>query len=246
MPPAVHPSTWAARLALSLAPALDAVRLIPGLEALLLGSWVWVRGPALPESHEALMARIPWFNRFEVRESNWLFEQGHALPGGRLPEGSWRPLPEWLVPVAPAAALPGDLRSRAVLEMQRSSQEQPPALLQIPLGVWHDYAVSAPSVRLARLVYVQDEISGSVLVRGTPLPPLTGKRYYLHGPAAIPCGFTPSPLLQPPTLVTWLGLKEDELALFDEEGTYARISGDQWRLADRSVIRLNGRTTAQA
>jgi hypothetical protein len=241
-PPApVAPSatSWVARLAVPLAATLDPLRLLPGLEGRLTGAWIWVKGGPLTDAQQALYATVPWHNRFSSAAEGWLFESDQALPWGKLPEGPWRPLAELLVPLAPPSSFPGELRNRALLEIQRSDLATPAALLMLPAADWYEYAHSAPALRLERLSFVLNEAQGQVLVCGEPLPPLPGRRYYFHGPAAIPCGHAPFPALQPSTLASWLRLAEGETALFDEDGTYARISADLWQPASRSAIRAN-------
>lgn len=237
--PAHDDSPWVARLATSLAASLDPLRLFPGLEGRLAGTWIWVKGGPLSEAQQARMASVPWYNRFTPDCDGWLLESGKALPWGRIPEGPWRPLAELLVPLAPPASFPGELRNRALLEMLRSDDASPAALLMVPVQEWHDYAQQASGLRLERLSFVLNEAHGLALIRGEPLPALQGRRYYLHGPAAIPCGYAPYPALQPATLSSWLELKEGETALFDEDGTYARIGADLWRHAGRSTVREN-------
>lgn len=234
---------WVARLAVPLATALDPLRQLSSLEGRLTGTWIWVKGGPLTESQQALCAAVPWHNRFTSATDGWLFEADQSLPWGKLPEGPWRPLAELLVPLAPPASFPGELRNRALLEIQRSAapaaHATPATLLMLPAADWYAYAHTAPALRLERLSFVLNEAQGQVLVLGEPLPPLPGRRYYFHGPAAIPCGHAPFPALQPATLATWLRLAEGETALFDEDGTYARISADHWRPASRSTVRVN-------
>lgn len=239
--PATTPSgiAWAARLPNALARELDPMRRLSGWEGLEVGDILWVRGGALDDEQKKLATRIPWEARYELREGQWLFELGRALPTQTLPSGTWRPLAEVLRPAAPTAALSGILEGRVVFELQRTATEHPATLLQVALTDWYDYAIAAPAIRLAPLQMLVNEALHLALLRGAPLPPLSGRRYYEEGRIASPLGYEPWPKVSPATLATLLGLREDETALLDEDGTYAILKHGAWRPVDRSMVRNN-------
>jgi len=230
---------WAARLPLALAQELDPVRRVGGWEGWVVGDTVWVRGGALSDEQQVWRSRIPWEAQYELREGNWLFEKGRSLPTQPLPPGPWRPLAEILTPVAPTAALAGELRGRVVFELLPSATEQPATLLQAPLPVWGHYALSAPMIRLAPLQFVVNEAQNVALICGTPLPPLSGRRFYQVGRIIMPLGYAPFPRMSAATLAILLELEEDETALLDEAGTYAIVKRSAWRPVDRSIVRSN-------
>jgi hypothetical protein len=203
------------------------------------GSTLWVRGGAKDDEQKKLAGRIPWEAQYELREGHWLFESERALPSQTMPSGTWRPLAEVLKPVTPTAALSGTLEGRVVFELQRTAVEHTATLLQLPLPVWYHYAISAPAVRLAPLQFMLNKAQDLALIRGVPLPPLSGRRYYEEGRIATPVGYEPCPKVSPAALAALLGLREDETALVDEAGTYAILKRDAWRPVDRSVVRNN-------
>jgi hypothetical protein len=230
---------WAARLNVGLIPALDRLRLTPGLEACVMGSWCWVRGADATSAAACTQAGVPWFNFYETASDGLLFEPGRTLPSAALPTANWEALASFLAPEAPAAAWPGLLRDRALFELRRASRAQAAEYLCLTTSVWHDFATSAPAIRLHPLKFVLNESKGLTLVGGRPLPSLPGQHCYARDGLIMPCGWEPGVDLQPATLAAWLRLGAGEMALLDENGTFSRIPATAWSGADRSVVRLN-------
>lgn len=230
---------WAARLDAGLITALDRLRLTPGLEACVVGTWCWVKGDNAISAAACTQAGVPWFNFYEAAPDGLLFEPGRTLPSAALPAGNWEALARFLAPEAPAAALPGHLRDRALFELRRASRPQAAEYLCLTTGAWHDFATAAPAVRLHPLKFVLNEPKGLALICGRPLPSLPGQHYYALDGLIMPCGWEPGVALQPATLAAWLRLEAGEMALLEENGTFSRIPAAAWSGADRSVVRLN-------
>ncbi|HTL31394.1 MAG TPA: hypothetical protein VL282_19325 [Tepidisphaeraceae bacterium] len=216
--------------------AVASLRLRDGILACRAGGRIWLRGEQLDDDLEQALHRLAPLGRYELKSNNALVPAGNLLPFGQLPDGPWIPLSELLqVPRTPAA-LPARAPAPVALRIVRSTSERPASLLQTSVQEWSRYARSAPLVRLWPLQFAAS--AQHVLIRGTPLPPLPGLRYYESQGVAVPCGFGWSPAADVATLRRVLGLDHDDLALFDERGNWQRISALQFVQARRSAVRL--------
>jgi hypothetical protein len=81
-----------------------------------------------------------------------------------------------------------------------------------------------------------------VVVRGMPLPPIAGRRYFEREGIAVPCGFRIEPAIDPPILHAILRTAPADLVIFAEDGTYQRVNAADFVAATRSAARA----TAQA
>ena len=147
---------------------------------------------------------------------------------------------------------------RVRLTLERTMQEQDPALLITDEASFRDWASSAPEVRLqgsrfavSRSKYREPDDRSvpvpRVAVQGQPLPPLMGERYWLAGIIAIPLGFTWVPHVDVKTLETVLsrGLEESShrILIWRLDGNVIEeIVSSDWV----AVTRANVRATAAA
>jgi hypothetical protein len=186
---------------------------------------------------------LPARARYELLPPNQLRLIGERVPSARLPEVIWQPLNRWIQPGVTTSALPGDIPSGVPLRLVRCSREQAPELLLTSTEIFLSYTQQAPRVRLERLQFAADERS-RVLVRGTPLPPLPGQRYVLHGSVAVPVGFGWEPAISVEALARVFGISGDALVLWDEAGTYSRLHEEQFIPVTRSAVRATVKALA--
>ncbi|MFO0905074.1 MAG: hypothetical protein U0939_18860 [Pirellulales bacterium] len=215
----------------------------PGVETLDAPDGLWVRGDATDE--EELRRLIPGEPVFRLDEALRLWPLGGRVPQGRSPAGDWRPLRSLFqleLPLAAQgshdtlAALP-----RAVpLRLVRSGAERPAELLIVESGAWYEYAETAPQWRLERLAMAARR-DGRVALWGVPLPPLPGRRYWLHDGLATPCGWHWDPPFSTRVLRSRLSLAADELALVESSGCEV-IPAQAWVRATRSAVRATRET----
>jgi hypothetical protein len=158
-----------------------------------------------------------------------------------LPELRWQPLNAWLHVELPVAAFPAQEPRTVSLRLVRSTEEREPELLLTSLEEFQRFAIQAAQVRLDRLQFAA-HLSGNVLVRGMPLPPLPGQRFVLHGGVAVPAGLAWQPAVNDQVLARCFGVSGDALVLWNEDGRITRLHGEQFVGATRSAVR----TTAQA
>jgi len=198
---------------------------------------LWLRGPQLDESLDRQLRLIPGGRRFAVVDEGQLVAEGNLVPLGRVPEGPWALLSEWLEVSLPAANIPGAITRAAVsLTLVPAALEREPALLETTLAQLMEYVATAPQWRIERWTFAATQ-DGSAIVRGTPLPPLPGTQWVLDQGIAAPAGLTWSPPVDADVVRQLLGLVDGEIALLRADGTCDRIVADHWVRASRSALR---------
>ena len=227
---------WVIRLAREDAGSLAGLRLLPRLEVAEAGTSLWLCGPPGDESLDLKIAALPAEERFELIGTKQLRLLNHRVPSGTLPTMSWQPLSDWLQVELPSPGLPGNQPSGISLRLLRSSIEHEPEILLTTLAEFEEFSTHAAQVRLDRLQFAADD-QGRVLVRGTPLPPLPGKRFVLHGGVAVLAGFHWSPPVSVDVLCRRLGASNEALVLWHDDGTLTRFHAEQFVDATRSGVR---------
>jgi hypothetical protein len=228
---------WAVLLPRESAQALARLRGNPALGVCESAEGLWLRGPRLEETLDKQLRLIPGGRRFAVVDGGQLIAEGNLVPLGRVPEGPWALLSEWLEISLPAAQTVVQMPGEAVaLTLVPAAAEREPALLETTLEQLANYASTAPQWRIDRWTFAAAK-GDCVLVRGTPLPPIPGTQWVLDQSIATPAGLTWSPPVDVAVLQQLLGLAQGEIALLRADGTCDRIAGDHWVRASRSAIR---------
>jgi hypothetical protein len=228
---------WAVRLPRESAHAAAALRLRSGVLAAGVDDAVWLRGDRLANGLELELRKLPGGERFDLAPDGTLTPRGARIPTGTLPAGAtWQPLATFVTVTPQPAALAGQLSRRAALRLVRANVEQPASVLETTLPEWTNYATAAPLVRLRPLRFAA-AADGRVVVRGAPLPPLSGRRYVEHEGVAVPAGFVLEPALDATSIRALLGIDADALALFDEDGRWERADANDFVRASRSGAR---------
>jgi len=76
-----------------------------------------------------------------------------------------------------------------------------------------------------------------VIIRGTPLPPIAGRRYFERDGIALPCGFELQPAVDATVLQALLQTSAADLVIFDEDGSCQRVNAEDFVAASRSAVR---------
>jgi hypothetical protein len=226
---------WAICIGVQDVSALAPLRLMSGVEIAVAGAEIWLRGKALEDTIAARLSALPARGRFEWIGSDQLRRLDRRIPSERLPAASWHPLSEWLRVELPVAALPGFLPATIPLRLVRSVDERDPDLLLTTLEAFHRFVLEAASVRLERLRFAASD-DGPVLVHGTPLPPLPGKRFVLHQSIAVPAGFTWRPAVSAEVAARRLVVSGAALVLWNEDDTVTRLHAEQLIPVTRSGV----------
>ena len=221
-------------------PLATRLRLRPDVEVLVTSDAVWIRGPSLDDELCLVLRALPSIARYAVGERSLLFEEGHRVPNGPLPDGDWRPLAAFFALDAPPPLLPAVSERLVSLALVRTTVGRPTRLLLCELDVWVDYAVTAPEIRLDGLVFAASD-DRRVLVRSTggivPTPPIPGRHHVEEQDIAWPAGFSFSPAVGAAVIRRRLGIPERDLALFDEDGSYELVPACDFVRASRAAAR---------
>jgi hypothetical protein len=230
---------WAVSVRAADSGSVAKLRLEPGIEALETADTLWLRGTASDERIDLLLRQLPDAARFDVLADGQLRPEGKRLPHGRMPPGPWislQTLAKFELPVATLAALPAE---RMPFSCVRSATTEEANVLLTNIKVWQAFGSGAPQVRLQKLMFAVAS-DGRVIVRGMPLPPIAGERYYEHAGIALACGWGWPHWLDHGTVRAALDIDAEDLALFSPGGTWESIPGDQFVRATRSAIRMSG------
>lgn len=235
---------WVIRLATEDSSALASLRLVAGIEVAEVEPELWLRGQPADEALAAKLSALPARARYELLATNQLRQVGHRVPSARLPDLRWQPLNTWLRVGMPVAALPAREPSPISLELVRSGNEREPELLLTTLESFQHFATQAAQVRLDRLQFAATT-DGRILVRGTPLPPLPGRRFVLHQGMAVPAGFAWQPAVSAEVVARRFGATGDSLVLWNEDGTITPLHSEQFVPATRSAVRATVQAVAE-
>ena len=227
--------TWAVRLPQTQLGALGSLRqeLIDVLPA---GDDLWLSGRQLEDALRLRLRAISQAEGFDVWRDEQLCPWGRRVPVGRLPQGSWQRLSDWLTITAPQAAWPGQLTTRVPLQLVRSSVTEDASLLSTTLDDWAAYALSAAEVRLARWSFAVSA-NGRVLVQGQPLPSIAGERFSVSSGIALPLGWEWSPRVSSEVVRPLFGLGPDDLCVVSADGQWECVRATDFVHATRVAIR---------
>lgn len=228
---------WAIRVKRQGIEGLSSLRRLPGIEVLDLGSDVWLRGKEPDEVLWRHLLGLPHAELFTLLDDGQLIPHGCRVPQGRLPEGTWQALSRWLGVKLEPAALAGRLTDVVALRLVPSTIEHPAAVLVTSSEAWTTFAQEAPQVRLSCLRFARGT-SSDVVIRGTPLPPLPGRRYCESDGIAIEAGWAWSPSVEAKVLSRLFKLSANALVLLHADGTWDHLRADDFVAASRSAARL--------
>ena len=229
-----HP--WAIYIAKEDSATLTMLRLTNGIEVAEAGDQIWLRGKGGNETLEPKLAVLPALERFELLDRNKLRRIDQRVPSRQLPQLAWKPINAWSEVRFPLAAFPADLPSKVSLQLVRSFDEHEPALLLSSIADFASFSASAAAIRLNPLRCAANA-SGEVLIRGNPLPPLSGRRFVLHGRVAISTGFTWQPAVSVELLERAFNVSGDAMILWHEDGAITRLHAEQFISVTRSAVR---------
>lgn len=229
---------WAVRLPLDRADVAAGLRTWPGVLACETDAALWLRGSHLTDELTLELRKLPGAERYTLLDDDAVVPVGARTPSGKLPETGWQQLAAWVAPAPQPAAFSGQLDRRVAMRLVRVGREERASVLVTRVSAWAEYAQSAPMVRLSPLRFAV-AADGRALVRGVPSPSIAGARYVEAEGIAIPCGFRPSPPIDPSVLRMRLRISPTDLALFNEDGSWERIDANNFVAATRSSARAS-------
>jgi hypothetical protein len=224
--------------------SLAALRLGSGIEVGEHGHQLWLRGRHCDEILERKLSALPASGRYEWLSPTQIRMLNQRIPAGVLPDLQWQSLDGWLRVEIPASALPANPPATIALRLVRSASERDPELLLTTVEDLARFVASAAQVRLAGLQFAV-EADGDVLVRGSPLPPLPGQRFVLHGGVAVPAGFAWEPAVDANVLTRRFGVSGDALVVWNGDGSITRLHSEQFVPLTRSALRVTQQALAE-
>lgn len=198
---------------------------------------IWLRAANLTVEQWEYCRRLPGADRYEVLPDRQLLPAGALVPRGFLPGGPWEALAVRLKLELPPAESAFAVPPRAALRLVRSSEPRAASWLLTTMREWGAYVETAPQVRLDRWTFAVDA-TGSVVVRGAPLPPLPGVQCVEQAGIGVPSGWTWSPAVDAAVVRAVLRLDEGNCALWLSDGAWQKIEAGDWVRATRSAVRL--------
>ena len=192
-----------------------------GVRAAIVGDMLWARGEGLNAELHWLLAPIADGPVFQLATDGRLTPFGASVPTERLPVVDWKPLNEILQPVLPSPRMAAIQIPRVPLVLERTTVEQEAVLLLTDWSVFRDWALTAPEVRLRHCRFAvrrglsepSSDVKSSlcrVVIKGQPLPPLIGERFWLAGSVGTPLGFQWTPAVDIKTVESVLTRRHAE------------------------------------
>jgi hypothetical protein len=220
---------WAICVAKEDAAALADLRLLRGIEVAEAADQTWLRGPSGDDALSTLLAALPAIGRYEwYPQKKRLRRLNERLSATPLPELFWQPLQQWSPVDAPASALPGHRPDPVMPTLVRSEREQEASVIVTSLAELESFVRNAAQVRMDRLQFAA-AADGQVIIRGSPLPPVTGRRYVLHeGSVAVPAGYGWTPDVSAKVLKTLFNVSATALVIWNDDGTITSLPEEQF------------------
>lgn len=201
---------------------------------------LWLRGFLATSSFpRPVLCRLPAADCFLLDSEGRLTPLGARLPTARLPETSWFPLCDWLIPTLESPAYPPERPApQARLQLvPNPGRPSPPNLLRASLDSWLRFCEVAPTIRLKPLRFAASA-RREVLVLGSPIPAIPGSAFHLDGQIALPCGWMTLPGATSEALARRFRLPPASFALLRPDGLSLILSMEHFVQASRSAARL--------
>jgi hypothetical protein len=265
-PAAIESRPWAIRFSAGDAEALAALRLQPGISVHEINKVIWARGDGLDDAIDRALRKLPgerfWVVELESFNAHSspsalfapnafsspsprlrrerLIRPAERIPCGYMPSGTWTPISHWMSPALQPSALPGTTAAKIALRWEVSSKLKEPSALIASAATLRNWTIRATEIRLRPLRFAllaDSQSNARAIVHGHPLPPIPGTRLVESDGIAWPAGLAPNPAVDPPVLRELLQLRDGDIAVFNQDGTYAWIAAESFVPLSRSAVR---------
>lgn len=236
-------ATWAVRFpphefkeAIRLWPYLD-VEVCDGSDGA--NGEVWFRGTPQGDELDLVLRSFLNGKRFRVEPDGQLTSPHQRVPHGRLPEGPWVSLRQWMHLELTSPAFSAQSERTIPWRLTHDDEEPGDAhALITTMPLLRHYASRAPLVRLRPLQFAMDS-SGRVVLWGTPLPAIPGTRLMVRDGIGVPCGRTWMPQIPSKAMCHVLGIATGDLAILHEQGTWDHIQQEHFVAVTRESVRAS-------
>lgn len=242
---------WATLIPKTSAPCLVSLKRFAGVRVAEVDTQIWIIGEATSQADrieiDACLKQISGAVRFDRLPDDQLIQSGSTLPSARLPdigELHWSLLKEWITFRLPPASLVGAISDTPAIEFVRRSsphanESQEPSVLICHIDGFVTWADQASKHRIRRLSFACNQ-TGTVIVRGTPLPSIRGINFIEHDQIAVESGHSWSPAVSLETLKEILNVDESQLLLCQAGQPIQAIQRNDFVAATRAGIRATG------
>jgi len=234
------PLHWVAMLHLRDLASANFLRHLPGAQIAEHRDEIWLRGAMEDGRPPVALSRLPLREIYWWVEDRALAPLDSKVPVRKFPAGLvWKSLSESFQPQVETRSLPAELElDLPRIRLIRGGPMTEPNLVKLPFASLAKWAIAAAEIRLQPLTFACSE-DGEALVRGLPLPPVQGARYFEADGVAAPAGWQWDPPIPAKALAGALQLWPNDLALLDAEGTIERIPASHFVPLTRAAIRLS-------
>lgn len=229
---------WVIQFAPDQGEAVAAFRHASSARILVEGAQIWIRGEGEQIDREARRKMAADARHFQLVGSHLILE-GQRVPTRELPAGNWQPLNtevKFELPQPARGQHVAACQAHVTLVRQPFSADIKASMVLLSFSAFADYIEMAPEVRFKRWSFLISA-SGECLVRGAPLPPLTGVFFVEHEKVVMPLGYTWSPRIDAPALRRSAGAGEEDLLLWRENGECQLMSLLDFSRVSRAVVR---------
>ena len=242
---------WATSIPKTSASCLVSLKHFAGVRVAEVDDQIWISGEAASQAEkieiDACLKQISGATRFDRLADDQLIKSGSTLPTTRLPklgETAWSPLNEWLTFQLPPASLAGTISKAATIDFVRRSsshanESQEPSVLICHINEFVAWADQASKHRIRRLSFACNS-TGTVIVRGIPLPSIHGKTFVEYDQIAVESGHSWTPTVSLNTLKKIFRVDDSQLVLCQAEQPIQTIQRDDFVAATRAGIRATG------
>ncbi|MCF6314402.1 MAG: hypothetical protein L3J39_18280 [Verrucomicrobiales bacterium] len=193
----------------------------------------WLRGPEI----SPCVLALPFEQLYQVDESeSKLIPLGASLPVRSVPDIEWETLSIALIPGKLPSKLPITSIQGVAVTRVRARELVDANLIRVSAEAWCDFANAAADIRLKPLSFAAS-IEGDVIVRGSPLPSITGNRLVEINGIVTDLGYTWSPAIATDILRKYLNLVGKDLAILLPNTCWEKIEAANFISATRSAAR---------
>ncbi len=195
---------WALRLEAANARRAVKIRTLPGVQAAVDGRFWWLKGDNRNKETAFILSTIADGPVYEIAQTDLLIPVGCLVPTERLPKLDWQPLAEVISLEIPSPAIARTRVAKVRLKLVRSTSERPASILLCEFSAFAEWADTASEIRIHACRFAaarsDNELPAMAIIKGTPLPPVPGRLFWLAGNVAIPSGFEWAPAVDEVTL----------------------------------------------
>lgn len=174
---------------------------------------------------------------FRIDEQNKLYAGNDLLASGRLPNPRWIPIREWLSFSPPPSKWPGHHKEDARLTLAVSDNVRECFGMLTTIEALSAFAESTLELRFQHLKFAM-KTDKKIFIRGTPLPPIPGRRFQIIDDIAVPAGLCWTPAVDASTVRQAFGSPEGTI-LWQESFHWELIPNDDFTAVTRSAVRAS-------